>query len=126
MDPISIVAIISGLSGLTVAIFSGLKHSQCCAGFCSLSTRTPPVSPISPTPQKRHSLSVPNSPTLPRKTSPTPNQNSPPRRSSLSNPNSPPRRSSLSNPNSPPRRSSLSNPNSPPRRYSLSMSEDTV
>ena len=44
MDPLSIIAIITGLSGLSVAICTHLKRSECCAGFCSLTTRTPPPS----------------------------------------------------------------------------------
>jgi hypothetical protein len=41
MSELAIVAIITGLTGLAVAIFSHLKHSECCAGFCKLETRTP-------------------------------------------------------------------------------------
>ena len=43
MEPISIVAIITGVSGLAVAILSSVKHTQCCSGFCSLETRNPPT-----------------------------------------------------------------------------------
>ncbi len=49
MSELAIVAIITGLTGLAVAIFSHLKHSECCAGFCKLDTRTPNMSPnVSP------------------------------------------------------------------------------
>ena len=44
MEPITIVAIITGLSGLSVAIFTHLKHSECCRGMCEFDTRTPPQS----------------------------------------------------------------------------------
>ena len=50
MDAISIVAIISGLGGLFVAIGTHFKHSECCKGMFQCDTRTPPatmnVSPI--------------------------------------------------------------------------------
>lgn len=40
MDPIAIVAIITGLSGLSVAIFTHIKHSECCKGMIEFETRS--------------------------------------------------------------------------------------
>ena len=44
MEALVITAIITGLSGLSVAVFTHLKHSECCRGFCEFTTRTPPQS----------------------------------------------------------------------------------
>lgn len=41
MEAVAIIAVISGLTGLSVAICTHLKHSECCAGFCTIDTRTP-------------------------------------------------------------------------------------
>lgn len=46
MDAITIVAIITGITGLTVAVLTHLRHSECCAGFCKIDTRSPPQSPV--------------------------------------------------------------------------------
>jgi hypothetical protein len=49
MDPIGIVAIIAGVSGLVVAILTHIKHSTCC-GF-GIDTYDPNQTPIIQTPQ---------------------------------------------------------------------------
>ena len=68
MEALVITAIITGLSGLSVAVFTHLKHSECCAGFCEFTTRTPPpsvgvhesttVSPASSPNEKRREIDV--------------------------------------------------------------------
>lgn len=50
MDALTIVAVISGITGLGVAVLSHLRHSECCSGCCKLDTRTPPTSPSGYTP----------------------------------------------------------------------------
>ena len=48
MDSVAIAGVITGITGLVVAIFTHLKHSECCAGFCKIDTR----SPVSRTPSR--------------------------------------------------------------------------
>ena len=45
MDALTIIAVISGITGLGVAVLSHLRHSECCSGCCKIDTRTPPTSP---------------------------------------------------------------------------------
>jgi len=45
MDALTIIAVISGLTGLGVAVLSHLRHSECCSGCCKIDTRTPPTTP---------------------------------------------------------------------------------
>jgi hypothetical protein len=40
MDALAIVAILTGISGCSVAILTHLKHSECCGVF-KIDTRTP-------------------------------------------------------------------------------------
>ena len=58
MDALAITAIISGLSGLAIAIFSHVKHSECSRCFV-IDTRTPTLQ--SP-PQKHLVIKEPQSP----------------------------------------------------------------
>lgn len=51
MDALTIVAVISGITGLGVAVLSHLRHSECCSGCCKIDTRTPPTSPTQPSQQ---------------------------------------------------------------------------
>lgn len=44
MDPITIVAIISGITALVVALFTHIKRSKCWPWGFSVETRTPLVS----------------------------------------------------------------------------------
>jgi hypothetical protein len=39
MDALVITGVITGLSGLLVAVLTHLKHSDCCKGFISFETR---------------------------------------------------------------------------------------
>ena len=45
MDALTIVAVISGITGLGVAVLSHLRHSECCSGCCKFDTRTPTNTP---------------------------------------------------------------------------------
>jgi hypothetical protein len=58
MDALTIVAVISGITGLGVAVLTHLRHSECCSGCCKIDTRTPPTTPngtyVPPTPKLLH------------------------------------------------------------------------
>jgi hypothetical protein len=45
MDALAITAVISGLSGLAIAIFSHVKHSECSRCFV-IDTRTPTLQQV--------------------------------------------------------------------------------
>ncbi len=57
MDAISIVAIITGISGCSVAILTHLKHSECCGVF-KIDSRTPPPT-VTPTPVAQTPINTP-------------------------------------------------------------------
>ena len=57
MEAIALTGIITGITGLTIAILTHIKHSECSKCF-SLDTRSPPQSatpcpPPSPIPEKK-------------------------------------------------------------------------
>ena len=49
-EPLTIVAVITGISGCIVAILHTIKYSECCHGLLKFHTRTNNNSPSTPTP----------------------------------------------------------------------------
>lgn len=57
MEALTITAIITGLTGLSVAICTHLRHSECCSGCFKLDTHTPVGSPAqTPVVQRRNNI----------------------------------------------------------------------